>query len=332
MTRLFSVLGDSISTFAGAVPAGFAVFYEGERCAASGVLSVRDTWWDQVIRHFGGEVLACGAWSGSMVAGAGFPAGESFGRASALACDGRIPDDVLVYFGTNDYGWGSPHAQAAARASAVPRCLCGVDLPKPDVAGVAPADAARAFGEAYACMLSNVRAAFPAARVWCCALVPGRVRGSERSTFPRTFRGVSFSSYNEAIRAAAEAAGYAFCDLAAWGFDYEGVEGTHPTALGMRQLAWMVERCLERAGEAPGAETDPASMREYPGGAAFLADDPCDVPGRACVGCPYALDTGNSWMHVCLRREAALSEAGSHIAWPYPPSSTAERDRPPTRL
>lgn len=267
MTRLFSVLGDSISTFAGAVPAGFAVFYEGERCAASGVLSVRDTWWDQVIRHFGGEVLACGAWSGSMVAGAGFPAGESFGRASALACDGRIPDDVLVYFGTNDYGWGSPHAQAAARASAVPRCLCGVDLPEPGVAGMAPADAARAF-----------------------------------------------------------------CDLAAWGFDYEGVEGTHPTALGMRQLAWMVERCLERAGEAPGAGTDLASTREYPGGAAFLSDDPCDVPGRACVGCPYALDTGNSWMHVCLRRGAALSEAGTHIAWPYRPSSTAERNRPPARL
>ena len=85
--RLFSILGDSISTFEGCNPAGFRVFYEGERREATGVREARDTWWAQVVDALDGELLANGSFSGSMVEGAGFPAGDSAERVAALARD-----------------------------------------------------------------------------------------------------------------------------------------------------------------------------------------------------------------------------------------------------
>ena len=49
----FSVLGDSISTFQGYCPVG-AEHYAPDTGAATGVYTVEDTWWMQVIRAQGG--------------------------------------------------------------------------------------------------------------------------------------------------------------------------------------------------------------------------------------------------------------------------------------
>ena len=119
--RSFSILGDSISTFDGCNPDGFAVYYQGERCEQTGVTSSADTWWSQVIERLGGRLLANSSFSGSLVEGAGFPAGNSQERIDALAEDGVQPDVVIVFMGINDYGWGGATAQAAGRGNAVPR-------------------------------------------------------------------------------------------------------------------------------------------------------------------------------------------------------------------
>lgn len=319
MTRLVSVLGDSISTFAGMLPDGFNVFYEGEFIEDTGVRSVGDTWWAQVIEAMDGQLLANASWSGSMVEGAGMPAGNCNERVRALGCDGQTPDDVLIYFGTNDYGWGGPRNQAAARANEAPFFLVQKGrLPEEGIAGLAPEEAAESFGISYRCMLERIRGMFPNARIWCITLAPGRVRGKERSTFTYNFRGVPLKAYNDAIaqavadvNTAAEqgeglftkevvAPGEGPChvlDICSLGYDYEGREGTHPTALGMRQLAWMV--CTAMGIE--GALTTGEAGEGYPGGEAFRATDPCEEPGRACVGCEFAEATGNQWRHVCLR-------------------------------
>lgn len=118
--RSFSILGDSISTFDGCNPDGFAVYYQGERCEQTGVTSSADTWWSQVIERLGGRLLANSSFSGSLVEGAGFPAGNSQERIDALAEDGVQPDVVIVFMGINDYGWGGATAQAAGRGNAVP--------------------------------------------------------------------------------------------------------------------------------------------------------------------------------------------------------------------
>lgn len=109
--RGFSVLGDSISTLMGWVPEGWRVHYEGE-VHVDGVERPQDTWWGRVIDHFGGYLVANSSFSGSVVEGYGFPAGNSEKRiASLLDAQGECPDAVLVYMGINDYGWGGGRNQ-----------------------------------------------------------------------------------------------------------------------------------------------------------------------------------------------------------------------------
>lgn len=308
--RRFSILGDSISTFEGCNPTGFRVFYEGERCAATGVREARDTWWAQVVDALGGELLANGSFSGSMVEGAGFPAGDSAERVAALARDRQAPDAVLVFMGINDYGWGGADAQAAGRGNALPACLDVDALGEQREPGLAASDAVERFGAAYGSMLARLRTAYPQAEVWCCTLCPGRVVGRDDSTFAYRLRGVAFDAYNDAIRAAARAHGCRVADVRALGRDYEALDGTHPTARGMRQFAGLVLRAMEAADDAAGSALGGSSalgVVALPGAAALRAaahDAPpsaerCSEP--SCIGCPHAASTGGKWLLVCER-------------------------------
>ena len=100
---LFSIMGDSISTYAGCNPEGYDVFYEGERRAATGVCSASDTWWARMVDLLGGRLLSNASFSGSMVEGAGFPAGDSQERVEALGNGDLAPDAIVVFMGINDY-------------------------------------------------------------------------------------------------------------------------------------------------------------------------------------------------------------------------------------
>lgn len=302
MARLFSVLGDSISTFEGCNPAGFAVYYTHERARTCGLASPRDTWWSQVVAHFGGELLANGSWSGSMVEGAGYPAAWSPERVAALADGGRVPDDIVAFIGINDYGWGGAAAQAAGRSAATPPCTDLAQFP-PAEAGRAPRGALEGFSAAYRTMLRALRAAYPAARIWCCTLLPGRLAGSVHPTHAWNLRGVPMEDYNGAIRAAARECGCTLADAARYGLDYEAVDGTHPTRLGMVQIAALVVAAMEG--------------RDAPEAAPFAADASQACPGpvdwrsrvlcadRCCVGCPWAMGAGSSWYCVCTRAQGA---------------------------
>ena len=287
-----SILGDSISTFDGCNPEGFAVYYQGERCSRTGVLAPSDTWWAQVIEHLGGTLLANSAFSGSLVEGAGFPAGSSQERIDALAPDGSQPDAVVVFMGINDYGWGGAAAQAAGRGNAIPSAL-DLDAIEPRTASFASPDAIERFEAAYSLLLQRLRAVYPQTEVWCCTLCPGRVAGSKLPTFAFNLRGAPFDGYNDAIRNAAREQGCRVADVRAFGMDYEAVDGTHPTARGMSQLAAMIACAME---------DDAADKSGLP---ADLLDETMRsqklCPERACVGCEHARGTGNSWLLVCDR-------------------------------
>lgn len=293
--RHVSILGDSISTFDGCNPAGFAVYYQGERCAQTGVRSPRDTWWSQVIDHLGGQLLANSSFSGSLVEGAGFPAGSSWERIDALARGGVQPDDVIVFMGINDYGWGGAAAQAAGRGNAVPATV-DLDDVKPCTASVAAPDAVARFEAAYDLLLTRVRAAYPEARVWCCTLCPGRVAGSPAPTFAFNLRGAPFDEYNDAIRASVREHSCNLVDLRAFGVDYEALDGTHPTARGMRQLAHLICRAIDgTASDAEGPNTDALDPHLFD--ASLRSANRC--PERSCIGCEHARSTGNQWLLVC---------------------------------
>ena len=72
----FSVLGDSISTFQGYCPVG-AEHYAPDTGAATGVYTVEDTWWMQVIRAQGGVYLSNQSISGNTISPAGTMGGFS---------------------------------------------------------------------------------------------------------------------------------------------------------------------------------------------------------------------------------------------------------------
>lgn len=294
--RTLSVMGDSISTFSGCNPEGWAVYYTDERAGRAGLAGAGDTWWSLTARHLGFRVLSNASYSGSMVAGSGFPAASSVERAAALCAAGEAPDAVVVFIGINDYGWGGSRAQAAAHSSAAPACSRTVPFA---VAGAAAPDALDEFSASYDAMLANVRAACPDAEVRCCTVPAGRLEGSAVPTFASDLRGVPLASYNAAIRAVASARGCAVLDLAGSGLDYESVDGTHPTALGMRQIAEMAVsswegRPLDRRAFDEGGPFGPRG-----GVASWASGAPC--PDGPCVGCPWARDTSNTWSCVCER-------------------------------
>ena len=299
MPRYVSVLGDSISTLKGWNPEGFAVFYEDGRDELAGLQGPQDTWWGKVISYLNGTLLVNGSWSGSMVQGQGYPAAWSPERIAALSCDGIAPDDILVFLGTNDYGWATAAAQACGRSFAAPACLNLEDYPE-SVAGAAPAGTLDGFKDAYATMLHALREAYPQARVWCLTLLPGRVMGTPHPTHAWNLRGINMRAYCDAILEVAEACGCMGLDVAGFGFDYEALEGTHPTNLGMNQIADMVVAAMEK---------QPLPMRHFAPDASNRCDTPVDWRSkdlcgtRMCVGCPWAKGTGNAWYTVCLNPE-----------------------------
>ena len=107
-------------------------------------------------------------------------------------------------------------------------------------------------------------------------------------------------AYCDAILEVAEACGCTGLDVASFGFDYEALEGTHPTNLGMNQIADMVVAAMEK---------QPLPMRHFAPDASNRCDTPVDWRSkdlcgtRMCVGCPWAKGTGNAWYTVCLNPE-----------------------------
>ena len=216
-----------------------------------------------------------------------------------------------MFIGINDYGWGGAEAQAAGRSHAMPRCIDPATVPE-QIAGAAPADAVERFGAAYRTMLRNIRTAAPKAAVYCITLLPGRTHGVDHPEFCYRLRGRHLDEYNAAIRDAAAAEGCRVADVRAFGRDYDSLEGTHPTNLGMRQFASMVVRAMQLA-DSTGAETpategitagaqpdavNPAlDLRDFCG--APKSAQPCDA--LTCIGCPHAANTGNQWLCRCLK-------------------------------
>lgn len=300
MAKTYSVLGDSISTFEGVVPAENRCYYDAADTNGTGVASQDETWWSRVIDAEDGELLANASFSGSMVQGDGFPAGRHPSRANQLlGDDGRAPDAVLVFIGINDYGWGSPEAQVVGGSEAAPKCVDPAAFPDVNPSGPAPADAVQRFERAYSEMLDNVREAAPEAEVWCVTLLPGRMARHAKGAFCYRLRGIDIDDYNEAICNAAENAGALVADVAELGFDYDAADGTHPTKEGMVQFAALVEAAMCKARD--DEEGYAAVMRSYP--ERLRSSRFCDKP--SCVGCPHASITRERWSCMCADRLTA---------------------------
>ena len=288
----FSILGDSISTLGGSNPSDWRTHYEGE-VHVDGVTTQSDTWWGKVIEHFGGHLVSNASYSGSVVEGFGFPGGNSDKRINRLlGDDGTQPDVVLVFMGINDYGWGGGRNQVMGRsasASAKPE-----DLGEPyEVTSIADENTLARFKAAYLETLQKIKHIAPESETWCVNLAPGSVPGAPWPNFAYRIRGIELDDYNRAIREAADEAGAHVADIRSFNINYSSIEGVHPDALGMKQIAAMVIAQMENGGSNP---------KDYP----ILADaEPAqrDCYAPNCDGCPYIDIEPHHWNLYCSKND-----------------------------
>ncbi|MEE1228556.1 MAG: SGNH/GDSL hydrolase family protein [Lachnospiraceae bacterium] len=200
--KKFSILGDSISTFAGITPKG-GVFYDIDMQDATGVKTPEDTWWMQVINKAGGELLVNNSIMSSMVSGNFSIAGISDVRVKDLGRKGD-PEVILVAMGTNDWAFQ-----------------------------VLPEE----FEEAYHTLLFKLKALYPYAEVWCATIIRGYLDDPDDIDFFNAESGISPVVYSDIIRKVAEEEEVSVADLASYDQEYPAIDTVHPTKEGMKILA-----------------------------------------------------------------------------------------------
>lgn len=233
---LVSVLGDSISTYSGFNPQGYAVYYDEEIQQRNGLTSVYDTWWAKVNQALGAYLCVNNSYSGSMVSGGEFPAGCCQERVMNLRTSAYLPDLILVYLGLNDFGYGIPISSSPMSNKGQTNLQC--------------------FEDAYHQMLMGLRYFYPNARIICATLMRTTLQGNSKWTFPERLGGISIDEYNDAIRRAATNCHIDLADLAKRhlsipGFSnsdrrYETLDGIHPTVQGHQAIADEWIACLSQ--------------------------------------------------------------------------------------
>lgn len=222
--RYFSILGDSVSTLFGYSQPPEAVFYTAARRYETEVYYMADTWWGQVIDALGGELLTNDSFSGSTVSYDPRYEIEAYGcsdlRTSGLGVHENEPDVIMVLMGINDRGLGVPL-----------RPSCEAERGELTV-----------FSEAYSAMLNKLRANYPHAEVWCLTLPLGSIDGRVPEG-----QGRQNKAYCEVIAECAAQEGCRLIDICRME-PYESIDGLHPSARGMRQIANAVLAALMTGG------------------------------------------------------------------------------------
>lgn len=226
----FSILGDSISTLEGYNPHGYNIFYDKVKQKQAGVLTWEDTWWGMVIKHFSGKLLVNNSWSGSRVAAIPgskeiFPSACSEERTAGLHSTSQSgirtdPDIIIIYIGTNDWGFGTPLKS------------------EPGVQG---------FAEAYQKMLAAIHINYPNAEIWCCSLMPTCMQSKDDFVFPYYYGGIHMKEYNNIIKKCVKSnhknhVNICYMDTYKHSVPYDSIDGSHPTAAGMKTIADLIIR------------------------------------------------------------------------------------------
>lgn len=145
--KKLSLLGDSISSYTGTIPAGNDVYYTGSN---SGVYSANQMWWSVLCDLTGLVPLVINGWSGSGVTQLEDSAHvdkvpmSSDARCAALDDGINDPDIILIAGGVNDYTY-------AESAQSEPLDWDGKTAP---IIG-------NSFTEAYACMIKKLQTNYP---------------------------------------------------------------------------------------------------------------------------------------------------------------------------
>lgn len=264
-----SIMGDSISTYEGIIPEGYAVFYDEPTRKKNGLDSVRDTWWMQVLQTLEADLLMNNSYSGSQVTGEDFPCASGLERTNALA--GSISDAGTSRFGnaaTAPAAFGNQGTKADSSAESTSGAAEAHRLIAPDLVliyiGVndfgfaVPCDRKYAespdeptFRDAYLTMVKRIQNNYPEARIVCATiLTPRMVQDSSWSFDEKWSDHTPLSEFNARIRSAAAETNVFLADLAnrAGDMRYDTLDGLHPNKEGHRQIASLWESELRRLG------------------------------------------------------------------------------------
>lgn len=210
--KKFSVLGDSISTFAGYTPEMYD-FYDYYVQKEAGMTSVEDTWWMQVIRYAKGELGYNNSISGSMVSANISISATAKNRQISLGSNGT-PDVILFYMGTNDWAFS-----------------------------VLPQE----FEHAYDRTLRALKDLYPNAEICCATILRGMDAEDPEYRFMNVDSCISPRIYSRIIRKCVEKAELTLIDLEKYNIEYKTIDGIHPNRLGMKTIAdlWIKEMFSE---------------------------------------------------------------------------------------
>lgn len=239
--KKLSLIGDSISTYAGYIPDGYAIAYP-----KWDVVSPEDTWWMKVIKK--GEMVLgqnC-AWSGSKVCGVctgdSAEAACSDQRIKDLALNGT-PDIVVCFIGTNDIG----------NAATMGNWKKGDAIP-------ANTGTKATMSEAYALMVAKIMQTYPMAQVFCCSIPERkRVSGEAITEYPMVSNGLTLYDFNDMVKDVCDALGATYIDLHGCGMTWWNAESycaweekgaLHPNKRGMELFAKCVYSAIANFYEA----------------------------------------------------------------------------------
>ena len=231
--KTVSILGDSISTYQGWIPEGYACFYPDPD---NDIKDVTQTWWMQVIQNTGMQLLVNGSWSASAVCGDSRAENSSAGCSSRRIVDlmgntGMVPDVILVYMGANDFFNSIPLGT-----------FSGTAVQRTD-------HYIWDFTEGYELMLQKLQAVYPTSRIYCMTLIE-----ANSSDHPRVnANGNTIEDYNSRIKQIAAAHGISVIDVHDCGMEvYElsrfTSDGTHPNREGAARMAAYVTNALLMGG------------------------------------------------------------------------------------
>ncbi len=206
--KKFSFLGDSISTYKGVTVTDPNTFYGRAMIEKGGFSGVEDTWWMRLVTALGGVLEADNAFSGSCVTD-GYGLGRGACTMERVGALGE-PDVICIFMGANDMGFHVP---------------------------------AEEFRAAYSLLLTRLKKTYPAAEIWCATMINGVKVLPEEPYFMGEDPATPVEPFSSIVRACAAGAGVRVADLAAYDVVYDAIDGCHPTANGMAQIAdlWVRE-------------------------------------------------------------------------------------------
>ena len=226
-----SILGYSISTFTGTMPADYNIYYP----ESGDIPNAGQTWWGQLLANTG-MVLCRNASSantdvtGNSLALDGSAPGCSIRRIVDLkGTDGSNPDVIIIYMGINDF----------ARS----RTLGSFTSP-----GVQTEGEVMVFTDAYELMLQKIKALYPTASIYCCTLLERCDLNGNTGAPAVNLNGDTVADFNTQIKAIAKAYGASVIDFYNCGINYTNlslftVDGIHPTWIG----AGVLGQCATQA-------------------------------------------------------------------------------------